>query len=354
VRVRFLFPCVVASAVSGCMLPRQVDASIYESHCDTTGSPADGTLLFVTARLPDCRDPSQLNMTWLRGDQLHYGAADSRHVVHLYSEKAWWDSVNARLQAAKLGPVVYIHGYNTSNANALARAAAVQTAAGDGHVVIAFTWPSYARVSKYGWDEANAEWSINQAGEILSRLTALRSDLIIVAHSMGNRLAWDLLTHDQPNPYKVKIARLIMASPDIDRAEVARLRGVGLGIPVTLYGSTRDQALSASWRWHGYARAGDLSSWVTGHQPDYSLFNLPSVDIVDTSNFGHGYVHHADFIETPEGAADLCRVVNNAGPEQGRAKVEQYPGRWILLEKQIGDQCERQGTAAAEKLAHPG
>jgi esterase/lipase superfamily enzyme len=204
--------------------------------------------------------------------------------------------------------------------------------------VVALTWPSYASKRKYFWDEANAEWASTQARELVDTLAKRYPRLVLVAHSMGNRLALDAVAHMRGTGSLPQVERLIMGSPDVDRATLERLLAApqGLGLPVTIYASRADQALSASWRAHGHARAGDLSTWVTGQKPAKVFTSAQNSEVVDTTSASHSrsrdMLYHSDFISSPEGAADLCRVIFGVPHGKARVPLADAPAhQWALV-----------------------
>jgi esterase/lipase superfamily enzyme len=290
-------------------------------------------------------------MTYFRGTALKYGGWDANG-VQFYHYSKWREELARRIAAPAQAPILYIHGYNNSHLDALARGSAIGQATG--REVIVMTWPSYGGLTKYFWDEANAEWSMAEARSFFDDITRIRPDMTVIAHSMGNRLALDMLqswrVRNSGNTPPIK--QLIMASPDVDRQWfLAHLRD-GLGIPITLYGSTKDQPLSASWRSHGHARAGDLSRWVTGNDNDYPFDQSTGIVVVDTSAVSRG-IGHGDFIETGQGAADLCRLVNALSTDLGRNQVTDHPTTWTLLKNPGGtDACTKTGITAAKYLGN--
>ncbi|HVF36733.1 MAG TPA: alpha/beta fold hydrolase [Sphingomicrobium sp.] len=291
-------------------------------------------------------------MTWHRSNESWKGVWNANG-PQFFGNDHWDRELDRQLAAYPKTPIVYIHGFNNDNGEALARAAAIRLAVGNDRPVIALTWPSYASKRKYFWDEANAEWTTDEAHALLEHLAGRRSGVIIIAHSMGNRIALDLLRGWASRTHRpLPVQRLVMASPDVDRDWFIRLARRGFPVPVTLYASTRDQPLSASWRSHGHARAGDLSTWVTGNvngDPYRHLRDVQSLDIVDTSDVAEGLLKHADFIESWQGAADLCRVVRGEHTAKGRAKMTDNMER--LLAKPDGTEpCTASGIAAAGYL----
>jgi esterase/lipase superfamily enzyme len=250
-------------------------------------------------------------ITYYRGISALYGSVD-RNLRTTFYDKARWDV--ARLERLRLAgpgtPVLFIHGYNNSHDEALLRGFAVADSIGPDFPVVVLSWPSYASRRRYVWDEANAEWSSATTRPVIEDLAKQGRSPIILAHSMGNRIALDALRH-----YRVRtgnhlpIERLIMASPDVDRQQVRESLIAGIGAPVTIYVSTDDQPLSASWRMHGLPRAGDLSGSVTGRVPHYYFHGIAKVELVNTAKVRRDVLGHSDFIETEQGAGDLCRIV---------------------------------------------
>lgn len=261
--------------------------------------------MFATARLPQCSEGDSVSLTSHRGQGLSYGALDRPESPQLHEREKW---------------------------------------------VQALTWPSYGRSAKYFWDEANVEWALPEARYLFVELASISPDLIILAHSMGNRAALDMVSHWQTrHPGRaIPLKRLIMASPDVDRGMLIQRLSEEFPVDVTLYGSRRDQPLSASWRSHGYPRAGDLSTWVTGKRNAFPYDSLSRVEVVDTSEVAVGTFKHSDYIESPEAAADLCRVVAATWMDGGRRKIAGHPNASILVRQpKVTDQCTLPGREAA-------
>lgn len=336
---------------TGCMLPRPPNVAEYTKSCQVSGPPPPGSMLFLTTRLPDCRDASGNKMSWHRGELPTYGVW-AANGPQFYTKEHWDEELDRQLAAYPATPILYIHGFNSDNGEALARAAAIRLAVGNNRPVIALTWPSYASKRKYFWDEANAEWTAHAARTLLEQFANRQTKVIVVAHSMGNRIAIDLLRswprHERPLP----VEQLIMASPDVDRTWFIQALKLGLPVPITLYGSTRDQPLSASWRSHGYARAGDLSRWVTGNDngdPYQVVRDVKGVSVVDTSRVASGLLKHADFIESWQGAADLCRLITGEPTSRGRLRMTDNMEQ-LLEQPEPGGNCIGLGTGAVGYL----
>lgn len=211
---------------------------------------------------------------------------------------------------------VFVHGFNVSLKQAVARAAQISEDMPFHGVVIAFSWQSTGKARAYLTDEKLAERHFWSLAELLAGLQQnLEPDtrIHLLAHSMGNRVALralnaltgsitptglelDPLTaasllspssvvfnqpqstgvlnglHEIPARFPAwgtwhatratapPLANLILAAPDVDAAEftqfVKNLRHVSQNI--VLYASDCDLALQASGKVHrGRFRAGD-------------------------------------------------------------------------------------------------
>lgn len=358
-----LLACLAAA--TGCVsstLPKQ-PWSEYVANCPelATEPPllAASTLYFVSARLPDCRQ--RVKMTNYRTDRIRYGFVsnpDDDADLAFLSFDNWKQELAP--DAGNEGLIIYVHGYRTSAGAALARARAIQIAGGDDRPVIAFLWPSQAALLKYTWDEANAEWTTAYARGLLATAVQLSDKVTIVGHSMGNRLVLDAvrdLWRSRP-AYARRLQRLVLASPDTDRAVLERdlLELEPSGIPITVYASERDTALQYSWRVHGHPRGGDLSKVLRNsiifppRDPHYPVLGNARAELVDTTPVRAGLQGHADFIESREGAADLCRVLNGIDARPGRIEAAGV-NAWVLRERPpMGDHCEKVGLKAAASL----
>lgn len=347
-----LFPLACLSTAA-CQLPPPILSGDYTRLCPISADqPPAQSLLFVTLRVPDCRQPPAILMSAYRAGDPWYGAVDDQLQVTFYRQDQWHAAAASRLRASTSGPpVVFIHGFNNDNRTALGRALAIRKLVASDRPVIAFTWPSYASKSRYIWDEANAEWAGVAARELISTLTSSSPKIMVVAHSMGNRVALDTVRSLKPPTGPSPVERLVMASPDVDRETVVRELKANIGTKVTIYGSRKDQPLSTSWRVHGLPRAGDLSAWVTGSVPDYkALSGITDVEVVDTTDVRADRLGHDDFVSTLEGAADLCRVLDSSLPKSGRADTP-YAGVSTLIKNPLVDPvCTTRAASAISGL----
>lgn len=250
--------------------------------------------------------------------------------------------------ASKPAPIVYIHGYNNSQEEATLRAWALYELAGRTRPVIALTWPSYAFVRSFAWDEANNEWARDLAIGQLEGILLPNQKAVIVAHSMGSRLLLDALVRSEY--LRRAVGKLVFAAPDVDRQQFARAIGANAtwAIPTTVYMSTRDQPLSASWRFHSMPRAGDRSRWVSGRWPGIPFVAGPNVSVVDLSLAKGDRKGHSNFIESSQGAADLCRVLSGKPHGARRQPITDAPHYYYARGRELdpGNECDLRAYAA--------
>lgn len=325
-------------------MPRPILESTYE-HCPAVSKEqADQAVLFITLRQPDCGGHTLTNLTDLRARFPLYAGLRDR-AFGFYQSGQWLSALDKQAPDKSKPLIIFIHGYRNTNADALNVAYEIQKAARMDEPVVALTWPSYARYTSYYWDETNAEWAADELAGPVVQIASRFPHIVIIAHSMGNRIALALMGTLRQHGLASRVDRLVMASPDVDRASMRQLLWEGAGAKVTIYGSRKDQALSGSWRLHSYPRAGDLSWWVTGHDRDYSLAWIPGVEVIDTTDADHSRIGHSTFIDTRAGAEDLCRVIHGAG--RGRPGIEaldkevpQAPENYFrLVGGSTGDAC---------------
>lgn len=119
--------------------------------------------------------------------------------------------------------MVFAHGYDESFNKSLQDTALISSEM-EGQrpnqqiLPIAFSWPSFDTTKDYAADEANLEWSKKSFTTLMSRILVAKkpeTKLVIVGHSMGCRLVFDLLK--LPEIYKKPlIEKIILSSADCD------------------------------------------------------------------------------------------------------------------------------------------
>lgn len=189
---------------------------------------------------------------------------------------------------------VFVHGYNTTFEDAARRTAQMAYDLKFQGAPILYSWPSQGELTKYTFDENNVEWSWRHLYDFLQALSQQSgaTTIHLIAHSMGNRALTNTLQR-LPQTTAPLFREVILAAPDIDadlfKQMAADMRGKAGRI--TLYASSKDDALKASKVAHGELRAGDSDRMVI----------VDGVDSIDASAaatdfLGHGYVFKSSIL----------------------------------------------------------
>ena len=208
------------------------------------------------------------------------------------------DTFFARLRQAVAGnpgrrvAFIYIHGYNNSFDDAARRAGQMAVDLNLPIVPVAYSWPSRAEAEDYPTDEDSAMWTQSHLKTFLANFAdrTNATDIYVIAHSMGNRpttLALAALLEERPQ-LRSRFKDIILAAPDINaavfRADIAP-RFAKIGVPLTVYASTRDRALQISYKFHKWRRLGDAAHPA----PDLAGIDFIDASSVTTNFMGHDY-----------------------------------------------------------------
>jgi esterase/lipase superfamily enzyme len=254
--------------------------------------------------------------------RLEFREDPSRHVVLLSvtPQKATEFFVNLATrvsEARNREAFVFIHGFNVTFEDAARRTAQMAYDLSFDGAPIFYSWPSQGALVSYPADETNVQWSVPHLQAFLSEV-ALRSGaktIHLIAHSMGNRALTESLlrlTADNRSKGKSMFREIVLTAPDID-AEIFKsdiFPRLGFkGAHVTLYASSRDEALRVSKNFHEYPRAGDSGEGLV------VLKGLDTVDAttVDTSLIGHSY-----YAENRSVISDLFYLLRDGTPPNQR------------------------------------
>ncbi|TNC66569.1 alpha/beta hydrolase [Rubellimicrobium roseum] len=160
-----------------------------------------------------------------RPDRLPPDPSQQMTVVEpfLYNEDGFVAAIDAALAARPRSDrhaLVFVHGYNTTLAEALLRLGQFVEDSGYTGVPILFSWASGGRLLNYVYDLNSvlaARDDLIRAAEVLARTQTTAVD--VVAHSMGNLLTVEAMRQAQLLGRFNETGRLryiILASPDVD------------------------------------------------------------------------------------------------------------------------------------------
>lgn len=210
---------------------------------------------------------------------------------------------------------LYVHGYNVDFKEAAKRTGQMAYDLKFTGVPIFYSWPSKGEPLPYTNDEPTSEFSGGKLYKFLVDYLS-RSDvkgLYVIAHSMGSRTVSAALSElYRYNPrLKLKIKEVILAAPDIDAGTFRTLiapKISNVGVPITLYVSSRDRALALSKGVHAAPRLGQLNDGANIY---------PGVDTIDASGLDAGFVGHSYY-------GDSCSVITDISDlfDSGRRAVE--------------------------------
>ena len=241
-----------------------------------------------TGRISTCPKPS-----WIDED-----------VPSLLDKEKFFDQI----RASHSDVVLFVHGFNMSFDESLQIALRMVQRTQTQAVPVAYSWPSQGKVSAYGIDYDQNEWTIDHLkGFIEDLVNALPEGKVlhIVAHSMGNRAVLGALARlHLPEP---RLGQLVMIAPDMDAEIFKDLVSRSGPFPRrTLYVSNHDWALrAAGWLRSGYPRAGDA-------RKQYLV--IQGMDTIDASPLKAGRAGHSVYGYSQLLFDDVGAVLKNEPP----------------------------------------
>lgn len=243
--------------------------------------------------------------------------------------------------------LVFVHGYNTSFADAVFRAAQIAYDSNFSGKVVVFSWPSRAAIEDYDYDHDSATGAV---GLLLSLLEDLKvkagvQNVFLVAHSMGSQIAVAALQRAFFKQMSLNVRELILAAPDIDRDVFAsnadELKQAAEGI--TIYASSADKALRVSkLKAGGIPRVGDV--------PEGGPLIIKGIDLIDMTAIGEDmlsltlergifrklavklrarFLNHSVFSSNRSALDDLGRIITGRErpPHKRTPTLERMPDR---------------------------
>ncbi|MHB8864075.1 MAG: alpha/beta hydrolase, partial [Pirellulaceae bacterium] len=251
-----------------------------------------------------------------------------RHVVlhetNRQDESEFYHQLRARVLSARRPEVfVFIHGYNVTFEGAARRTAQIAFDVQFAGAPIFFSWPSQGGLLKYTVDENNVEWAVPHLKQFLLDVThrSGAQSINLIAHSMGNRALTAALRELQLQlgAQSALFNQIILAAPDIDAEIFCRDLAPALtksARRVTLYASSKDQALIASKQVHGYARAGDSGG---------DLIVIPGIETVDVSQLDSSLLGHSYYGTSNPILLDIRQLIELALPAAQRKWLRPQP-----------------------------
>jgi hypothetical protein len=191
--------------------------------------------------------------------------------------------------AARHATLVYVHGYSSAPGTAVAQGVQVKARGAHGGPLVVFLWPTHEHyvalptpARAYNDDAAAAARSGPALAHVLRMVDSLAPGTVLVAHSMGTRVALDAVVGDTSLQLRFE-ARPLRAfgifSPDIGaarfRADFAP-RLPSIARRVALYGASNDYLLGAAALVNSERRASGITS------------RGPAIDGIELVDITHG------------------------------------------------------------------
>lgn len=210
--------------------------------------------------------------------------------------------------------------------------------------LVLYSWPSDPKRRGYFIDSSNIEWSQAHFNQFCTDLENFQKqhalNLIVVSHSMGNRLVIRAFPHVYANGL-VKDWELI--SPDID-ADICTHYLMGcrdVKGAVRLYVSRTDKLLSISQLLAGgYYRLGEVDDPLG----DLTKANDDMIERIDFSVLDPGLIGHSIPCDL------IANMVNTNGPGEGFSLVPELWVRGNGLSKYAGRSATLDGTTQESQL----
>ena len=267
--------------------------------------------------------------------RLEWDIDPDRHVAlgpeYRPMQAAQWKADLARAAGSLNAPgvLLFIHGYNNSFEAAAQRAAQLAYDLAFAGPTVLFSWPSDDTLKNYLRDEQQARNAYRQMAKVLDDLTQLTGrnrSVVVIAHSMGNRVFTEGLAEllRQRPGAESAFRRIVMASPDVSIEEFRQRWLIDLASPMqsqfTLYASNQDIPISLSARAHRDPRLGSGG-------PDIAV--LPPMTSIDASKITREWfgLNHSYFADNETIMSDLFLLVHQGLVPNQRPRLRQVTGK---------------------------
>jgi esterase/lipase superfamily enzyme len=251
--------------------------------------------------------------------RLEFRQDPDKHVVLLSvlpkSEQEFYTELANKVQSsANNDAFVFIHGFDNTFEQAAWRTAQLSYDLGFQGAPIMYSWPSKGKLAEYTADEATIDWATPHLEKFLETVAVQShaTTVHLIAHSMGNRALTRALyaIAEKHAGVPPMFKHVFLAAPDIDVGVFRQLAATfpSAATDVTLYASSRDEALEASERIHQFDRVGDSTH----------ICVVPRIDTVDASAVDTGLIGHAYYGDKRSILADMFEVMQTNSPPSRR------------------------------------
>jgi esterase/lipase superfamily enzyme len=245
-------------------------------------------------------------------------------ITPLEAEAMWAEIQSEMNRATSLGDaacgLLFLHGYNTSFADAAIRAAQIGFDLKVTGSTAFFSWPSLGMKSAYPADEATIEASEAAIADFIVAFAKCSEagKVHLIAHSMGNRgllRALQRIANNAETKGAVKFGQIFLAAPDVDRELFLNLANLypPFAGRTTLYESSADRAVYLSSRFHQAPRAGYFLPYTVA----------PGIDTIAVPDFNVDLLGHSYFAEAEALLYDMQELMQTNTPPRSRQRIEE-------------------------------
>jgi esterase/lipase superfamily enzyme len=231
--------------------------------------------------------------------------------------RVFWGHLSKRVSETRERSVVlFVHGYNYGFERTCRMGAELRRRLAGISEVVLFSWPSNGNPGDYLQDQVDVEWSVPFLVRTIARLKTHLGHgtrVHVMAHSLGSRgtfFSLERLRADLGN--RPLLDQLILLAPDFDAETFADVysRISPLARHVTLYASSKDNALAVSRQLNGHPRLGEGGEYLT---------LIEGMDTIDVSEAGrYQFTGHEYHLYHPRVGADLVDLVSSRRPAAER------------------------------------
>jgi len=267
--------------------------------------------------------------------KLEFRPDPEKHVVLLSvqptTEQMFYWQLAAQVQSSvNRDAFVFVHGFDNTFEQAALRTAQLSYDLGFHGAAIMYSWPSKGKLQEYSADEATIDWATPHLERFLETLAAQShaTTIHLIAHSMGNRALTRALSAIAAKHAGVPpmFRHVFLAAPDIDVGVFRQLAATfpSAASDVTLYASSKDEAIMISEKLHQFDRVGDSKH----------ICVVPKIDTIDATAVDTGLIGHAYFGDKRSILTDMFEIMQTGSPPEKRfgmhAATLQQMTYWVL------------------------
>ena len=243
--------------------------------------------LELTVSVPPAHTPGDLQYAYARPNpkiQFTMAARDTLDTPGAF--RARIDHKLRALPKAEREVLVFVHGYNETQAEAVFRAAQLSVDSKIPGATVVYSWPSQGKTLGYAYDIDSALFARDGLEQLLFELnSSVAQRIVLVAHSMGSLVVMETLRQidlHKPGWVGRNIGGVLLISPDLDvelfRSQMKALSKIPQ--PFVVFVSAKDRVLNLSSRIRGGKNRERLGT-ISGIN---EIAEFP-IEIIDTTAF---------------------------------------------------------------------